>query len=345
MAKILLMHPNVPQKEIIRSSILNDIELIESDTLLIPSDTSIQRIGIMWDNVRPTFPFGLPNNTFFTQSFYDFVASFEQPIRIDLITCFLGTDEIKSEITQLCGSYPNVQIEYSINATGSTPNSDWIMESNGESIRAIYFNDGIDLFQTTLGSSGSSSHTILIRYNGIAYSCGNNSSGQLADGGFTSRQSILQMQIHSSVSIPIGNARHASEGTGFSAVLYEYSGVNTLFTCGNNTSGQLGRYFMVPIDRYEYLMPVDPVPSGLKPITMACGGVHMVVIFLDELTNLTYLYSCGSNTFGQLGLGPGSNPTYFNLSLMDTTNVTSGYYPKKVSCGTSHTIVLYRFVF
>ena len=89
---------------------------------------------------------------------------------IDLLTCnYEITSEIRELFTQL-ESENNLTINYSLNNTGSVPNSDWIMENTGRSVKEIYFTDTIDGYQYVLGSnkiimSGSTSDILVVDQN------------------------------------------------------------------------------------------------------------------------------------------------------------------------------------
>jgi hypothetical protein len=72
---------------------------------------------------------------------------------VDLITCSLNSEQFVDEIAGLKVSYPNIQINYSVNLTGNpSSGGDWVMESNGENIKDIYFNSGIDQFVSVLAA-------------------------------------------------------------------------------------------------------------------------------------------------------------------------------------------------
>lgn len=352
MQKILFLHSSVPQKEIIRESVLDDVQLIESNDLTFDGFTRVgARVGIMWDNMFPKFPFGsmtyLPNFSFFTKEFYDFVSN-SGPIHIDLITCSLNTDEFKDDIAKLRVALPSVQIEWSYNKTGgnASAGADWIMESNGQSIRDIYFNSNIGLYDAVLGGA-SGDFTTLIRSDGKPYACGTNESGQLGDGSSqVSRESILEMLIHPDYPLTDVNAIRTSEGDSVAAVLFEGTTMNYIYTCGNSFDSRLGRTVTIPSDAY-YLAPMDltnvsmDLGEGAKPIYMSYGFNFIVVIF-RAADNTTHAYSCGFNTNGQLGSALGDTSTKTILTRMNTTNVTSGFMPVQAACGSTHTAILFK---
>ncbi|AYV83060.1 MAG: chromosome condensation regulator [Hyperionvirus sp.] len=77
----------------------------------------------------------------------------------------------------------------------------------------------------------------------------------------------------------------------------------TLMTCGHNASGQLGRG-----DSFNWGMlfeKIDGIPKNISEII--CGGSHTII----RLTDGT-LMSCGSNTYGALGLGDKKTRSFFN---------------------------------
>jgi alpha-tubulin suppressor-like RCC1 family protein len=344
--------------EIMLNSILDNIKLVKiemSSDLFSYFNSSYTRVGFMWDNQNIGMPFG---NTklvindyeyiYFTKEFYDFITLYFKPVIIDLITCDLVSPIFKDEISKLKQLLPNVQIEYSINKTGSSIDADWIMESNNMSIKDIYFNSNIESYNFSLGGGSQSNHTIIIRNDGNAYACGNNLTGQLGVANPpATRAAILPMTINPVYPLPVGTtATYASCGNDFSAVLYENSllSTNFVYTCGDYSQGQLGRTAPFPPNESYLLAPVDTSSvtetyPGAQPIAVSCGSRHMAIIFRAS-DDSTHVFTCGYNVVGQLGNGSTINSS--TLVEMNTTNVPSGYNPIQVACGSLFTIVLFE---
>ena len=67
-----------------------------------------------------------------------------------MITCSLVSPVFLYNLEQIQKQLPNVTFNYSINLTGNEPEGDWIMESSGENIKPIYFNDTINNYSKVL---------------------------------------------------------------------------------------------------------------------------------------------------------------------------------------------------
>jgi hypothetical protein len=102
----------------------------------------------------------------------------------------------------------------------------------------------------------------------------------------------------------------------------------TIYCCGNNLYGQFG--VGTTTDVYiKTLISMVPI-NGKKPIKVACGDYHTIVLMDDDS-----IYGCGYNSNGQLGLDDKDKRD--TLTLIDKID---GKTPIQVSCGTYHTIVL-----
>lgn len=117
---------------------------------------NISRVGFIWKNNGTRAPFGSTNflinnqtSSIFFKEFVDFISQY-QTLTVDLITCNFKLDDFKYNINYLKQLYPNITINYSFNYTGNSPNGDWIMETSGENISPLYFNENILLFSELL---------------------------------------------------------------------------------------------------------------------------------------------------------------------------------------------------
>jgi len=148
-------------------------------------------------------------------------------------------------------------------------------------------------------------HTIfLIEQDGKRqlFGCGNNIFGQLGLGkkyiitklcrlkGFPKNSKILNVFC----------------GANHTIFLIEQDGKRQLFGCGNNNCGQLG---FGDAETVTELRQLECFPEGSKILNVFCGGYH--TIFLIEQDGKGQLFGCGSNRFGQFGLGGRENRIKF----------------------------------
>jgi alpha-tubulin suppressor-like RCC1 family protein len=106
---------------------------------------------------------------------------------------------------------------------------------------------------------------------------------------------------------------------------------NELWTCGNNTYGQLG--FGDTTDRNIFTLVTKPsnMTSNIKDIS--CGGYHSSLLLENN-----ELWTCGNNTYGQLGLGDKINRSTFTQVTKPATMtspikyITSGVYYTVLLC-------------
>jgi hypothetical protein len=132
------------------------------------------------------------------------------------------------------------------------------------------------------------SHTIIIDSGGNLYGCGNNESGQLGLGDWTSRNTfskitdIPRQTVNSNVSVEVVcDAAHTF-------MIYD----GKLYGCGNNFCGQLGLGDTTNKNKFIKIDNIDNV--------VAVDGKSNYTIVRDRFGNL---YGCGSNHYGQLGSG------------------------------------------
>ena len=163
MNTIIILDNKLPQKEVLVNAInvqyyyFNDIEWINC--------ANISRVGFLWENNKSKAPFGQTNYTvtnndeseytlhYFSKEFIDFLSILNGSNIIDLITCSLNSPTFHNDLSFIKNLFPNMTFNYSINKTGNGNDidSDWMMESSGENIKNIYFNDKINNFTQTLG--------------------------------------------------------------------------------------------------------------------------------------------------------------------------------------------------
>ena len=165
------------------------------------------------------------------------------------------------------------------------------------------------------------SHSILIDMNDNVFSFGNNQYGQLGLGNNDNRSVPVQIQNIKAKSISCGESH---------SIIIDLQ--DNVFSFGRNFSGELGLGDV--IDRNYPVQVTLPINEenfldehiAVKAKSVACGGYHTMLIDLED-----NLYSCGNNTYYQLGL-PGNNnkliPTPFNRKI------------KSVATGGFHTIII-----
>ena len=98
----------------------------------------------------------------------------------------------------------------------------------------------------------------------------------------------------------------------------------SIYSCGNNYYGQLG--LNDTTDRNIFTKVTTNVNNDVKQIV--CDGNHTFILKKDGS-----LWACGSNSYGQLGLGT-SNTTANNPFAQVATNV------KQVSCSSEYAVIL-----
>ena len=114
-------------------------------------------------------------------------------------------------------------------------------------------------------------------------------------------------------------------GFNHSAFLVNSSSHRTLYTCGNNDSGQLGTSTLTVDDYTHYIIPT-PVRVNEDIRDIHCGGA---TTFMEmNVGAAPKLYSVGLNNYGQLGRAT-STPHVFG-----EVNIVSGY--NNMSAGAYH---------
>jgi alpha-tubulin suppressor-like RCC1 family protein len=137
--------------------------------------------------------------------------------------------------------------------------------------------------------SAGNNFSVAVKTNGTFWAWGFNESGQLADGTTTTSQTPKQVGL-------LTNWLQVSAGkTGFAA------GVKTdgtLWTWGNNESGQLG------LGDTTNRLTHRQVGTSTSWKTVCAGGAHIIALRIDGS-----IYACGSNISGQLGQGTSGSTT------------------------------------
>jgi alpha-tubulin suppressor-like RCC1 family protein len=176
-------------------------------------------------------------------------------------------------------------------------------------------------------STGTGQHTCATSQDGQAYCWGNNTSGQLGDGGTTSTHIAVAVQTTGALtgkkirSIVTANSHTCALTLDGSIACW-----------GNNTFGQLGNN-----STNSSTTPVAPgIPgafSGKTIVAISAGNYHTCAITSDSQT-----FCWGRNSEGQLG---DSTNTQSQVPVAVTTSgALSGKTVKAVSAGTNHTCAI-----
>jgi alpha-tubulin suppressor-like RCC1 family protein len=152
------------------------------------------------------------------------------------------------------------------------------------------------IFDETIKSISSGFyHSLLVTENGNLYGSGCGSEGQLW--GLNGHLSIshqsddfpidIRQELKRFNKIEMNNVISTSCGSLHSLIITKEG----LFSCGNNTYGQLGRKSFFHQEYQEYKISMNNV------ISSKCGPHYSFVLTKEGL------FACGENTYGQLGLG------------------------------------------
>lgn len=156
-------------------------------------------------------------------------------------------------------------------------------------------------------------HAVLVDENGTPWGLGRNDSGQLGNSELTSHRAPKPIPL------PEGSSKIVGGSCGRShTVLYDQDG--NAYSCGNNTSGQLGIGSKEGLSAEHHRPTKVVLPDTV--VDVGCGDE-----FSAFITKTGSLYCCGSAMYGQLGNGQtGERIGTGNKVLFDTISK-----PKKVS--------------
>ncbi|MGE5364504.1 MAG: T9SS type A sorting domain-containing protein [Bacteroidota bacterium] len=164
-------------------------------------------------------------------------------------------------------------------------------------ITAVLLLSGFNpLLAQKLGTSGSSLHTAIVKYDGTAYTWGTNSFGQLGDN--TSLQKNAPVAVYLGTSTSNG-ALFGKTLTAIAMGLYHTVALDSdgkVYAWGDNNNGQLGNG-----NNSNSRVPVA-VTIDKKITSIAAGSMHAVALAEDGT-----VYAWGNNYYGQLGDGSTTN--------------------------------------
>ena len=158
-------------------------------------------------------------------------------------------------------------------------------------------------------------YTYILKNDGSVWSCGDNNNGQLGLGDTTTRKTFTQVNIDNVKQI-ICDCDHT----------FILKNDVSIWGCGDNQYGQLG--LGNTTDQTTFTQVTTNINNDVEQI--ACGCEYTFI-----LKNDGSVWSCGYNSYGQLGLGDKTDKTTFTQV---TTNINNDV--KQVVCGYYHTFIL-----
>ena len=325
----LFLHNNVPDKNLIKSSLKENVDLFELNEKFNDHQNDIyDRIGIMWKNMFTYIPIGdkiVVKDTYtfnwFAQELFDFFSKISKKTIIDLISCDLITDDFEYELQCVRNLFPNLTINYSSNKIG---NGNWNM--NHGSIKYIYFTEKIDNYTRELG--GMSYHSALIYKNASVATFGFNNYGQLSQSKMLPGFNYLTVPVLSILDsgVKLSNMKYVGCGVDHT-VAVDIPG--NVYVSGNNELGQLGTGGTSSLNKFIQL------GGGFNNALMSSCGLKFSIV----LKKNGEVWGFGDNTYGQLGFtNEGFQvSTPQKVTYNGTTQVSNG---TSVACGMLHTVVL-----
>jgi alpha-tubulin suppressor-like RCC1 family protein len=183
-------------------------------------------------------------------------------------------------------------------------------KANKTKFTQIPYLDNLTIKQVVCGMY----HSMILTTNGEIYVTGNNGDGQLSTEDYSNRYSFTEIKMKNIDYICAGYADS-----------YALKNNGAIYACGSNNHGQLGLNDKEKRNYFEFVQ--GPASEILefedKPKKILCKGTTSFI-----LTERGVLYGCGSNNYGQLGLGDTTNRFEFvrsaiNVELVETSGVAT----------------------
>jgi alpha-tubulin suppressor-like RCC1 family protein len=228
----------------------------------------------------------------------------------------IGVTDIKQIV---CGEYHTfiLKKDGSLYSCGNNTNGQLGIgsnNSNAATLTKVTKNVNNDVKQIACGSN----YSFILKNNGSLWSCGGGDEGELGLGNTTSKTTFTQVTTNIN-----NDVKQIASGYGHTFIL---KNDGSLWCCGLNVSGQLG--LGDTNSRNTFTKVTKNVNNDVKQVI--CGYYHTFIIKNDGS-----LWSCGSGTYGQLGLGStGDKYTFTKV----TTNVNNDI--KQIACGVYHTLII-----
>ena len=217
-----------------------------------------------------------------------------------------------------CGSSHTVFLrsDGSVYAVGSNGSGQLGNGTSGSSVLlSVQVLSLTNVVQVACGSN----HTVFLLNNGTVYAVGYNGNGQLGDG--TTVQQTIPVQVKTGNSAFLTSVVQVSCGANHTVFLRSDGSV---YAVGTNSNGQLGNGTTTSTTTGTYPVQVrETVSTFLSSVVQVSSGSFHTVFLL----NTGSVYTVGSNSSGQLGLGPtiGSVLYPVQVKIDDQNNFIDGY--------------------
>lgn len=174
--KLLILSNLLQDKETLISSLNSDVDYIifdnsQDDSLILDKVTSkIKNIGFVYYNVKSNLVTFLKDKYnydesgniidvrdnefegYFTLRTLDLFRDIKRKtpdLTVDYLTCNMNNQDFKTQALNVEKKY-GIKIRYSLDKTGSSSSSNWILESHNINIKNVYFNSNIDKWNQIL---------------------------------------------------------------------------------------------------------------------------------------------------------------------------------------------------
>jgi alpha-tubulin suppressor-like RCC1 family protein len=164
-------------------------------------------------------------------------------------------------------------------------------------------------------------HTFILKNDGSIWSCGYNDYGQLGLGTTDANAHSTFTKITTNIS---NDVKQIACGYNYTFILKNNG---SIWACGYNNYGQLGLGTSGSSAYKNIFTQVTTNVNNVKEII--CGDYYTFILKNDGT-----VWSCGRNSYGQLGLGDDINHSTFTQATTNISNV------KQVICGQNHTFIL-----
>ena len=165
-------------------------------------------------------------------------------------------------------------------------------------------------------------YTVILKNDGSVWSCGANNYGQL---GLNTTSKTTFTQVTTNIN---NDVKQIACSGGHTFILKNDGSV---WGCGSNLSGQLGLGDNDTNTHKTFTQVTTNINNDVKQI--ACGGANTAG-FTFIIKNDGSVWVCGSNSYGQLGLGDTTERHSFTQVTINISDV------KQIACGQYHTFIL-----